>query len=86
VVRLRLDEMPTNRRELFTAMLDRGIGVNVHYIPVHLQPVYRRLGFSPGQYPQAEQYYREAMTLPLYPGMTDAQHEKVAAALSSVLG
>ena len=48
-----------------------GIGVNVHYIPVHTQPYYRAMGFAEGDYPEAERYYREAISLPLYPGLTD---------------
>jgi UDP-4-amino-4,6-dideoxy-N-acetyl-beta-L-altrosamine transaminase len=56
-----------NRRtEIYNAISEKGIGINVHYIPVHLQPWYRRLGFAEGQFPQAEKYYREAITLPLF--------------------
>ncbi|MBB5016874.1 UDP-4-amino-4,6-dideoxy-N-acetyl-beta-L-altrosamine transaminase [Chitinivorax tropicus] len=58
------------RQRVFNAMRSAGIGVNVHYIPVHLQPYYRRLGFRPGDFPVAERYYRHAITLPLYPGLT----------------
>src|SRR5450631_2724151 len=62
-----------SHRQVFDELRQRGIGVNLHYIPVHLQPYYRRLGFAPGQYPQAEAYGETAITLPLYPAMTDRQ-------------
>ncbi len=69
------------RRQVFDSLRAAGIGVNVHYIPVHLQPYYRQLGFSVGQYPEAEKYYREAITLPLYPAMSDDDQDIVIAAL-----
>ena len=62
-----------------------GVGVNVHYIPVHLQPYYRALGFAAGQFPQAEAYAREAITLPLYPALTDAQQDHVIERLRQAL-
>jgi UDP-4-amino-4,6-dideoxy-N-acetyl-beta-L-altrosamine transaminase len=71
-----------DRAEIFRRLLAAGIGVNVHYIPVHLQPYYRRLGFGPGDFPEAEQYYREAVTLPLFPAMTDEEQDVVVAALT----
>jgi dTDP-4-amino-4,6-dideoxygalactose transaminase len=58
-----------------------GIGVNVHYIPVHLQPYYRDLGFRDGDFPNAERYYRRTITLPLHPGLTHEQQDRVVAAL-----
>jgi len=63
---------------VFTALHEAGIGVNLHYIPVHTQPYYRRMGFSAGDFPAAEAYYREAISLPLYPALQDAQHDFVA--------
>ena len=61
-----------DRADLFNALRERGIGVNVHYIPVHLQPFYRqKYGYRPGDYPLAEEYYRHAITIPLYPAMSD---------------
>lgn len=73
------------RRAVFDAMRARGIQVNVHYIPVHLQPDYRKLGFVPGQFPEAERYYREGITLPLYPGLTDEEQDRVIDALIQAL-
>jgi len=73
------------RRTVFEAMRAAGIGVQVHYIPVHLQPYYRELGFRPGDYPNAEAYYRGAFSLPLYPDLSAAEQETVVAALSQAL-
>ena len=70
-----------DRRVLFDRLRAAGIGVNVHYIPVHLQPYYRKLGFRPGQFPQAEEYYANAISLPMYFGLSSAQQEQVVAAL-----
>lgn len=65
------------RREIFERLRAEGILVNVHYIPVHTQPCYRRLGFSPGDFPEAERYYSEAITLPLYYGLKDEEQQRV---------
>ena len=73
------------RREIFDALRNRGIGVNLHYMPVHLQPYYRDLGFAPGQFPEAEAYGRTAITLPLYPRMSDDQQDHVIASLKDLL-
>jgi UDP-4-amino-4,6-dideoxy-N-acetyl-beta-L-altrosamine transaminase len=78
-------ESGRTRLEVFNEMRAAGIGVNVHYIPVHTQPYYRRLGFRPGDFPAAEHYYEEALTLPIYPGMTDGEQDKVVDALRKAL-
>ena len=70
---------------VFAALRAAGIGVNLHYIPVHLQPYYRRLGFTDGQFPQSEAYYAQAISLPMYSGLTDAGQDKVVAALRDAL-
>jgi UDP-4-amino-4,6-dideoxy-N-acetyl-beta-L-altrosamine transaminase len=84
VVRLRSDARKS-RRAVFDELRAAGIGVNVHYTPVHLQPYYRQLGFHEGQYPQAEAYGREAITLPLYPAMSAAMQEQVVVSLRRTL-
>lgn len=61
------------RRALFEALRSADIGVNVHYIPVHLQPDYKNLGFKEGDFPSAERYYNQAITLPLHPNLTDEE-------------
>ena len=64
---------------------DRGVNLNFHYIPVHTQPYYERLGHRAEDYPAAMRYYREAFTLPLHVQLTDEQQEEVADALHEVL-
>ena len=81
---VQLDD-PALRREVFEAMRAAGIGVNVHYIPVHLQPWYRRRGFRAGDFPRAEAYYAAALTLPLHAGMSDAEQDRVAETLWRIL-
>ena len=74
-----------DRGTVYASLRERGIGVNVHYIPVHTQPYYRRMGFRTGDFPHAEDYYSRALTLPLFPTMTHAQQSEVIAAVKSVL-
>lgn len=73
------------RRAVFDALRAQQIGVQVHYIPVHTQPYYRRQGFRPGDFPQAEQYYAQALSLPLYPDLTFQEQDRVVACLGEAL-
>ena len=75
----------TNHRQIFEGLRAKGIGVNLHYIPVHTQPYYKKLGFKVGDFPQAEAYYAEAISLPLYYDLTEAQQDQVVQALHEVL-
>lgn len=81
VIRLALDSINKTHREVFTELRTAGIGVNLHYIPVYLQPYYKRLGFNAGHCPEAEKYYSSAISLPMYPAMSEAQQDQVVAAL-----
>jgi UDP-4-amino-4,6-dideoxy-N-acetyl-beta-L-altrosamine transaminase len=85
VIRLHRNEIKLSRRQVFDALRAAGIGVNVHYIPVHTQPYYRNLGFSPGMFPEAESYYEDAITLPLFSKMTDDEQATVVSALQKIL-
>lgn len=85
IVRLDPDRVKKSKQEIFAGMKEHGVMLNLHYIPVHLQPYYRALGFGDGDFPVSEQYYREALTLPLYYDLTDAQQDKIIAALRDVL-
>jgi UDP-4-amino-4,6-dideoxy-N-acetyl-beta-L-altrosamine transaminase len=76
---------PARRADVFAALRKDGIGVNVHYIPVHLQPYYRQMGFKLGDFPVAEAYYAGAISIPLYSAMTDAQQDRVADRIGSHL-
>lgn len=73
------------RRAVFDGLRAAGIGVQVHYIPVHLQPYYRRMGFKPGDFPAAEAYYARAISLPMYAALTDAQQQFVVDQLLRLL-
>jgi UDP-4-amino-4,6-dideoxy-N-acetyl-beta-L-altrosamine transaminase len=85
VIRLHRNEIKLSRRQVFDALRAAGIGVNVHYIPVHTQPYYRKLGFQTGMFPEAESYYEDAITLPLFSRMTDDEQDTVVAALQKIL-
>lgn len=77
VIRLQMDKIVRSHREVFEAMRERGIGVNLHYIPVHTQPYYQAMGYKLGDFPEAERYYTEAISLPMYPTLTDGQQDTV---------
>ncbi|TXH04029.1 MAG: UDP-4-amino-4,6-dideoxy-N-acetyl-beta-L-altrosamine transaminase [Nevskiaceae bacterium] len=76
---------PVGRETLYREMRANGIGVNVHYFPVHLQPYYRKLGFSEGNFPVAESYGQRCLSLPIHPGLTDEQQDKIIGTLRRVL-
>ncbi|MNJ96137.1 UDP-4-amino-4-deoxy-L-arabinose--oxoglutarate aminotransferase [compost metagenome] len=84
VVRLKLQEIGRSQKEVFNALRTAGILVNLHYIPVYRQPYYAHLGFKAGLCPEAEQYYLEAISLPMYPALTDAQQDQVVKVLREV--
>lgn len=75
----------SRRRAVFEALRAKGIGVNIHYIPVHLQPYYRDLGFAEGDFPAAEAYYSRAISIPLYATMTEAEQDLVIGHLAEAL-
>jgi len=76
-IRLKLNELEVMHRTVFDSMREDGIGVNLHYIPVHRQPYYQALGFKLGDFPEAERYYGEAISLPIYPSLTQEQQYSV---------
>jgi dTDP-4-amino-4,6-dideoxygalactose transaminase len=81
VIRLKLGEINKTHRQVYEALRAVGILVNLHYIPVYRQPYYVNLGFEAGYCPEAEQYYSEVISIPVYPGLTEAQQDQVVAAL-----
>ncbi len=85
VIRLQGDHA-ARHHAVFEGLRQVGIGVQLYYTPVHLQPDYRRLGFREGDCPQAEAYARSAISLPLFPGLTAEEQERVVAALAELLG
>jgi UDP-4-amino-4,6-dideoxy-N-acetyl-beta-L-altrosamine transaminase len=86
VIRLNLAEIVKTHRQVFEALRALGIGVNLHYIPVYHQPYYENLGFKTGYCLEAEQYYAEAISLPMYPGLTEIQQDLVVTALYEAIG
>jgi dTDP-4-amino-4,6-dideoxygalactose transaminase len=85
VVRLHLNEISVPYRQVYGAMQAAGVQVNLHYIPVYRQPYYEAMGFAAGYCPQAEDYYAQAFSLPLYPGLTQPQQDSVVSALAKAL-
>ena len=85
VIRLQLDNISKTHKEVFDALREQGIGVNLHYIPVHTQPYYQNMGFKFGDFPESERYYQEAISLPMFHVMTEEQQDTVIRVLSSVL-
>jgi len=84
-VRLELQQMSRSHSEVFELLRAQKIGVNLHYIPVHLQPYYQELGFRRGDFPAAEHYYAEAISIPMYPGLDDSAMSTVVATLEMAL-
>lgn len=85
IIRVDFTKVKLSKKEIFARMRDRGIVLNLHYIPVHTQPYYQKLGFQKGDFPVSEKYYEEAITLPLYYDLTDEQQNEVIEALKEVL-
>jgi len=86
VIRLRLDQIKHSHLQVFEALRAKDIMVNLHYIPVHTQPYYQRMGFKQGDYPEAERYYREAISIPMHPVLTNAEQDFVVASLREAMG
>jgi dTDP-4-amino-4,6-dideoxygalactose transaminase len=85
VIRLNLDKISKSQVQVFEELRERSIGVNLHYIPVHTQPYFQKMGFKQGDFPNAEAYYKEAISLPIYQGLSFEQQDEVIGALHKVL-
>lgn len=85
IIRLHLDQINKTHLQVFEELREAGIGVNLHYIPVHMQPYYQKMGFNKGDFPQAERYYAEAISLPMFSTLTKIQQDEVAQVLKKVL-
>jgi len=85
ILRLRLEQLSINRDQFISELKKRGIGTSVHFIPLHLHPFYQnKFGYKPGDFPSAESEYRRALSLPLFPTMSDAEINAVIAAVAEV--
>jgi len=86
-IQLKTDRLKADRKEIFDVLRAENIGVNVHYMPLHLQPFYQReFGYSQGDFPKAERYYERAITLPIFPKMTNDDVKDVIEAVQKVIG
>ncbi|MGJ9458022.1 UDP-4-amino-4,6-dideoxy-N-acetyl-beta-L-altrosamine transaminase [Oceanobacillus sp. CF4.6] len=85
IIRLKLEKLNADRTEIFKALQKENIGVNVHYIPVHLHPFYQQLGYEKGSCPNAEKLYQEIITLPLFPRMSEQDLNDVIAGVKKVI-
>lgn len=85
VIRLQLEKIAKTHRQVFESLREQGIGVNLHYIPVHTQPYYADMGFKPEDFPGAQNYYREAISIPMFQTMSNEQQDQVAAAIVRAL-
>lgn len=86
VIKLNLDEIaPLTHKEVFEELRSNKIQVNLHYIPVHTQPFYQKLGFKLGDFPQSEAYYNQAISIPMYPTLSDEDQSKVISTLRKII-
>jgi UDP-4-amino-4,6-dideoxy-N-acetyl-beta-L-altrosamine transaminase len=85
IIRLELNKISKSHEEVFNELRSAGLGVNLHYIPVHLQPYYRNLGFKKGAFVEAETYYKEAISIPIFHAMQDEEQDKVISVLKEVI-
>ncbi|RYD06305.1 hypothetical protein N752_05275 [Desulforamulus aquiferis] len=85
VIKLKLEELSKTHKTVFEEIRSAGINANLHYIPVHTQPYYKKLGFKIGDFPEAEKYYRQAISLPLYYSLSEQEQDYVIQVLKEVL-
>ena len=85
VIRLQLDNIQRSHLQVFEALRAKDIMVNLHYIPVHTQPYYQQMGFKQGDYVEAERYYREAISIPMHPTLTETEQMTVVDALKEAM-
>ena len=85
VIRLKLDKIIKSHKQVFEELRACGIGVNIHYIPVHMHSFYRSMGFKLGDFPESEKYYSEAISLPMYPNLSKEDQDKVVEILTSIV-
>jgi len=84
-IQIDLNKVSKNREQVFDELREAGVGVNVHYIPIHTQPYYRKFGFKDGDFPNSENYYEAALSLPLYSGMSFQEQDKVVKSVIEVV-
>jgi len=82
-IQIDLNKVSKNRKQIFNMLREHGVGVNVHYIPIHTQPYYQQFGFQEGDFPNSESYYNRAISIPLFHTITVEQQDKVANVLQN---
>lgn len=82
---IKKDQVKKTKKQIFSELRERGVGVNIHYIPVHTQPYFESMGFKEGDFPGAENYYSKAITIPLFHGMTHQEQDYVIEQIKQVL-
>ena len=82
---IRLTDHSSDLIKIFNYLRKNGIGVNLHYLPVHLHPYYRSLGFKEGDFPNAEKYSSEALSIPIYYELSDNEQKKIVSKISAIL-
>ena len=85
VIRLQLSSISKTQRQVYVALRAAGILANLHYIPVYRQPYFEQMGFAAGYCPEAEQYFAQAISIPMYPGITVMQQDSVIQVLATAL-
>ena len=85
VIRLIPNEIKLSHKEIHTKLIEKGINVNLHYYPVHLQPFYRTLGFKENMFPVSENYAKQAISIPIFPGLTENQQSYVVEEISKII-
>jgi dTDP-4-amino-4,6-dideoxygalactose transaminase len=85
IIRLQLDRIAKTHSQVFGELRQEGIGVNLHYIPVHTQPYYQKLGFNMGDFPESEKYYQEAISLPMYYGLSEESQNQIVDSLTNII-
>ena len=84
-VQLKLEQLSKAHNQIFDELRKNGVGVNLHYIPIHMQPYYQNIGFKKGDFPKAEDYYSRAISIPIYQGLTFEYQDKVVKVLKELL-
>lgn len=85
IIRLKLKELDKSHKQIFEELRESGIGVNLHYIPIHLQPYYKSLGFKYGDFQESEKYYQEAISIPIHTGLSKDDQETVIRYLKKII-
>ena len=85
IIRLKLKEIKKTHSQVFQSLRDNGVGVNLHYIPIYRHPYYKKMNFELKIFPESEEYYKEAISLPMFHSMSDKEQDKVIEILTNIL-